>query len=406
MKKLLILAAVISLMTLMPLTTNKVHAQDAANVDVVLDETVTAADLGVSEPSSGFVGWLKNLGFNIQYGLTFNPVKKADMKLDHANQKLLEAEKYLTENSNDTQAQIKYEKALAKYEKTMTKVETLTDRFKDKSDTNERINQFMNRLTDNVMKHQTIIDKMKNNLAPERLQLIDKVNENTLKSFGEILKNIDTPERTPERIANAIENRTGSDFRYMKGMEFLNLLDENTRGDLKTVIQDSQERTTHRMFAAWENQDPEARTERFKEYMNGSSSDPLLQVESLNDIENYGLLPPYFKDALPAIKNDRIQRVENNINAFKNDEHRIKYLERVRLLEDPTSKTMLRNFEDKFNNPEVPGLPTRPDRIEYNIRSDIQNQNNADDGINQVQHDKDLRDNYKDRQQSGSNDTE
>lgn len=405
MKKLLILTVVLGVLVFVPQTI--VKAEATTNVDVILDETVTAADLEIPEPSSGLVGWVKNLAYNVQYGLTFNPVKKAEMKLDHASDNLLEAENYLAENPDSTKFQEKYEKALAKYDKTMTKVETLTERFKDKASTNSTVDHFLNKYTDTVMKHQIVIDKLKNNLEPEKLQLLDKVNENTIKSFGEILKNIDTLEKMPDRITNAIENKTGSDFRYMKGIEFLNLLDENISDDLKDVIQQSQDRTMEHMFTAWGNQDPEARTERFKEYVNGSSSDPLLQVEALNDIENYGLLPPDFKNALPAIKNDRIKRVEVMVNAFKNDEHRLRYLERVRVLEDPASKEMFRALENRYNNPNTPNLDTRPDRIEDNIRLDIQNQNNTDDGINQVQHDKDIVDNIQNRkQQSGSNDTE
>jgi len=401
MKKFLILTAFVGVLIFVPQTA--VKAQTTANADVTLDEIVTATDLGVPEPSSGLIGWLRNLAYNLQYGLTFNPVKKAEMKLDHASQNLLEAEKYLAENPEDTQFQQKYEKALAKYEKNMKKVETLTENFHDKANTSSTVSHFLDKYVDAISKHQTVIDKMKGNLEPEKLQLLEKINEETIKSFGEILTNSELPERIPERIANAVENRDGSDFRYMKGLELLSLIDENSRGDFKSIVQQAEELTTHRFYAAWENLDPEARTERFKEYLYGSSGDPLIQLEVLGQLEEAGNLPSGLNSLIQAAKTDKVQKIDDAINAFKNDEHRVKYLERVRQIEDPLTKPLLQNIENRYNNPETPGEPTRLDRAVDNVKDDIQQQGTTDSSVNPVQEDKDLRDAIRNRQGNNSN---
>jgi len=400
MKTLIITFTILGLLFAIPSLASKALAQE----NTTIEPTITAADLGVSEPATGFVGWLKNLGYNIQYGLTFNPVKKANMKLDQANQRLLEAQKFLLEHPDKTQAQIQYQQALAKYERTMQKVQTLTERFKDKSATNPKIDQFMNRFTDNVLKQQMIIDKMKNNLTPEKLQLLEKIDENTLKSMSEILKNVDEPARIPDRINNAINNLPGvmAEAKYLKGLEFLNLLDENSRGDLKTIIQSSADRTLSRLQAAWKNQDPEARTERFKEYLNGPG-DPILQLKVIDQVMNDPNTPVGLKSLIPAAKNDKVQKIEEATNALKNDEHRIRYLERIRQIEDPETKPLLQGIENRYNNPNVPSDQTRPERIQNNVKNDIQQQNSSDSAVNPVQEDKDLRDAYKNRLNNNAN---
>lgn len=390
MKKLIISLAIIGLIATLPMFSQKTLAQGTT---ATIEPTITAADLGVSEPASGFVGWFRNLVYNIQYGLTFNPVKKANMKLDQVNQRLLEAQKFLLENPDKQQAQIQYQQALAKYERTMQKVQTLTERFKDKSATNPKIDQFMNRFTDNVLKQQMIIDKMKNNLTPEKLQLLEKIDENTLKTMGEILKNVDDPARIPDRINNAINNLPGvmAEAKYLKGLEFLNLLDENSRGDLKTVIQSSADRTLTRLQAAWKNQDPEARTERFKEYLNGPG-DPILQLKVIDQVMNDPNTPVNLKTIIQAAKTDKVQKIEEAVNAFKNDEHRVRYLERVRQIEDPMTKPLLQGIENRYNNPTAPEDQTRLERAQENVKSDIQQQGTTDSATNSIQEDKDLRD--------------
>lgn len=349
MKTLIIIFTILGLLFAIPSLTSKALAQE----DTSAEPIITAADLGVSEPSTGFVGWLKNLGFNIQYGLTFNPVKKANMKLDQANQRLLEAQKFLEQNPDKTQAQIQYQQALAKYENAMQKVETLTERFKDKSATNPKIDQFMERFTDNVLKHQAIIDRMKNNVSGDKLAILQKIEDNTIKNFGEILNNIETPERFPERIANIIENWSGEDAgKYLKGVELLTWLNENTQGDLKKVIENGLDLSLRRLDGAWENWDPAARTERVKIYLNGASD--------------------------PTMKEKVLDLLENNVNV------------------DSNLQAIIQEKKDDLTQ-------TRLEKAQENVKSDIQNEATSDDNLNEVQKDKNIRDSAKNREQNKLN---
>lgn len=390
MKKIIFTLTVIGLVAALPIFIQKTIAQE----NPAIEPTITAIDLGVSEPATGFVGWLRNIGYNIQYGLTFNPVKKANMKLDAANQLLLEAQKFLEQNPDKTQAQIQYQQHLAKYEIAMQKVQTLTERFKDKSSNNPKIEQFMNRFTGDVVKQQIIMDKMKNNLSPEKLQLLGKIEENTLKSTGKILKNVDDPAKIPDRLNNAINNLPDvmAEAKYLKGLEFLNLLDENTGGDLKTVIQSSADRTMDHFREVWVNQDPETRTERFKNYLTGSNGDPLIQLEVLGQLEEAGNLPNGLTSIIQTAKANKVQKVEEAINALKNDEQRIKYLERAGQIEDPLTKPLLQGIKNRFNNLNLPGGLTRPERIQNNVKNDTQQQNSSDSSVNPKPADEDLRD--------------
>jgi hypothetical protein len=64
--------------------------------EINLDENIEAQDLGVKEPrilpGSPFY-FLKDFGRGIRSFFTFNPVKKAELRLRFANEKLIEAKK-------------------------------------------------------------------------------------------------------------------------------------------------------------------------------------------------------------------------------------------------------------------------------------------------------------------------
>jgi len=67
---------------------------------VDFDEDIEAEDLGVSDPTilpnSPFY-FLKNWGRGMRSFFTFNPVKKAELKLRFANERLIEAKKMVSE---------------------------------------------------------------------------------------------------------------------------------------------------------------------------------------------------------------------------------------------------------------------------------------------------------------------
>jgi len=66
----------------------------------------SAEELGVAEPSllpNNPFYFLKDIGREVQLFLTFNPIKKAELRMDFVNQKLAEAEK-VSENNPSNQA--------------------------------------------------------------------------------------------------------------------------------------------------------------------------------------------------------------------------------------------------------------------------------------------------------------
>ncbi|HLC64288.1 MAG TPA: DUF5667 domain-containing protein, partial [Patescibacteria group bacterium] len=137
-----------------------VMAQDNAIEDVAMDETVTAEDLEVAEPAVGLFGFFQNVKNTVQSALTFDPIKKAELKLKQANQALLKAQNYLENNPDNQKAQEKYEKYLEKYEQKMEQVKERIGQFKEKAEENPKIDALLDKLMDNAFKQQRLMDKV------------------------------------------------------------------------------------------------------------------------------------------------------------------------------------------------------------------------------------------------------
>ena len=350
-------------------------AQDATD-DATQDETITATDLGVSEPATGFFGFLKNISNGVQYALTFNPVKKAELKLEHANDALLRAQTALENNPDSIKAQEKYYKYLEKFEKKTAEIQEKVQTFKEKADTNPAIDNFLNRLTDNTLKQQRVMDHLSGFLDDDQRTKLQEKREETIKTFGEILKNLDDKDKLPERLDNIMGEQTGSELIHLKNMEMLGALKNQLPEDYVELIKDAEDKSLHRFNQAIQNTDSAERHNRLNTYFENSGSDPLSQVELLQTLEEAptslsGLQA--LKANIPAIKNDRIEKIDNMIEAFKNDEHKIMNLERIRNIEDPQTKTLLRQIENKYVNPEAPaGTPLKVDSLKESVRAGYQ----------------------------------
>lgn len=306
--------------------TNVAMAQD----DVTLDETVTAEDLGVLAPSSGIFGFLKNVGFGIKYALTFNPVKKAELKLNHASQALLAAATALENKPDDVKAKARYDSYLEKYEKRMDQLQQQVQNIKDKAPFNEKIETFMNKVYDSTFKQQRLMDHANSLISDEQRAKLMEARENSLKTLGEAIKNLDDVDKLPERLETALNMQDGSRLIHLKNLEVLHALESQVPDAAIKGIKNAEEQSIHRLNAALQNLEPEARIDRFHTYMDGSNSDPLVQLQALEALEDDPTTLHDIRGNIPALKNDKVERLNEVVDMLQDDPHNVRYIERVR----------------------------------------------------------------------------
>lgn len=171
--------------------------------------------------------FLKDAGREVQYLFAFDPVKKAELRLDFANQKLVEIKKLAELDQNNTKA---IDRAIKGYEKEVQKVKEATSVLKKDSPQSLKL---LDKITNQIFAHQQILD----NLAP----IVDKSKIETAqtKSAQDLTitsYNLASPENIKNVIANNIIKSDNAVPTQIKKIEIINKISQAAPDELKKEI--------------------------------------------------------------------------------------------------------------------------------------------------------------------------
>lgn len=195
-------------------------ATDTASQTTAQEETITAQDLGVNEPTllpdSKFY-FLKNWKNAIQSVFTFGQEKKAELNLKIASTKLLEAEKLAEKTSNP---QI-LEKATTLYNKQVEKINKNIDKFKGTATSSEAINKFLDKYTKQQILHTQILDKLEGKVPSSTMEKIKENREKHLEKFGQVMQKLEDKTKIQERLQTALDSLKNSALKEVKNVKIL-----------------------------------------------------------------------------------------------------------------------------------------------------------------------------------------
>jgi len=280
--------------------------------EVVADEDITASDLGVGEPrilpDSPFY-FVKNISRSLRSALTFDPVKKAELKLRFANEKLIEAKK-LTEKKKNPKV---VEKVLKDYQKDLEGIRSLTEKIRTKSNT-PAVDRFMEKLVDATLKHQVLFDRFDKEVPLDFADSIEKAKEKNLEEFSNVATRVLSPENLKEKLEKKIREGKGSDFRYFKHLEVLKgvkeMVPENAKGVIEEVIERNKEQLEQKLKTL-----PLEKKERFVEYIKTIGGDPIKHLEILDELEK-GEMPQEIREKMMEAKQRIIEKAGERFKAL------------------------------------------------------------------------------------------
>jgi len=151
------------------LTEEEVLAQDAEAEQLVeQDEDITASDLGVGDPTilpGNPLYVFKGISRGFRSLITFDPVKKAELKLKFANEKIIEAKKLEDQGADDD----RLKRALDNYGREVARVKDHIERLEDHEDTTG-VENIVKQAADSQIKHHKLLGRFLRNhtdIAPE-----------------------------------------------------------------------------------------------------------------------------------------------------------------------------------------------------------------------------------------------
>lgn len=276
-----------------------VLAQTDVMEAVNLDEDVQSEDLGISDPrllpDSPFY-FLKNWNRGIQDFFTFNPVKKAELKMKFANEKLMELKKIVLKTSDPEIIK----KATENYQQEVEKIKGRVEKIKEKAKDNPKVESFLDKFLDQQTLHQKLLQRLENQVPAEAFEKIKTARERHLERFQDVmLKLEDRKEEITKKLDETLEKQEGSEYKNFKNLEILLELEEKVPEEAKEAIRKAQENTLKRLQGDLEKMSPEDQ-EKFKEYLERISGEKEVQMEILENL----------KEELPEIKEKLIQARE------------------------------------------------------------------------------------------------
>src|SRR3989338_4834592 len=273
------------------LISEKVQAIEV-NEDVELDENIIADDLDISEqnvlPNNPFY-FFKRGWRGIQSAFIFNPVKKAELKLRFADERLIEAKK-MAEAVDSKKASDIISKAIENYEKEVKRVKEQMDKFEGIDV--ERVEKFVERFSDHQIKQQKLINRIEKKLtekevSPEIIEKIIEHKERAMEHFANGALSAVNPEVLREKLEKVIEEVSGSEFKHFKNLEILKSLEERVPEEARKSIIRAQENAKKSLnnFLS----DNKENSERFKNFIENSGGDALRKLKVIDelDIDNF-----------------------------------------------------------------------------------------------------------------------
>jgi len=251
---------------------------------VNLDEDVQPQDLGVSEPKvlpDNPFYFLKNWARGIQNVLTFNPLKKAELRMKFANEKLMEAKK-MVEKAKDPE---KIKKATENYQQEEEKVKEQVEKIKEKAAENPQVESFLDKFIHQQILHQKLLERLETQVPPQAFEKIKEAREAHLERFQEVmLKLEDRKEKITEKLDKILEEQKGSEFKEFKNLEVLKNLEEKVPEEAKEAIKQAEENALKRLQGDFEKMSPEDQ-EKFGEYLEKISGEKEKHLEIMENLK-------------------------------------------------------------------------------------------------------------------------
>lgn len=285
MKKILFLSIILAL-----LIGSVVLAQEAQNgttsaeQELEQDQEISANDLEVSDPlllPSSKLYFLKNWTRSIRNMFAFSSVKKAEVKLKTASEKLLELKKMIEKGKRPEELN----EAIENFENAIEELKDKVEEIKETASQNPDVAKFTDKFLQHQLLHQTILEKLEEQVPEEAFQKIEQARERHLERFGEVMEKLEEKNKLQERIENNLENMEGSPFKYFQQLLLLEKFEEKASSTLKQVLKQVREKHLERLRQRIEAMPDEMQNklEQYMERIRGSVESKLEIMRSLKE---------------------------------------------------------------------------------------------------------------------------
>lgn len=322
-----------------------VASEPAVSVEAQTDNQINSADLGATDssilPNNPLYGF-KRFGRSIQEVFTFNPIKKAELRLEHANQELADAHRLVEREADNSNAIKKATEAIQRFEEKVADIKDSTEQLKEQMEKGDkRADIFLDKVLNQQIKQQKFLEKIEelavgSVTVPEAEAVLDavaSVKQQIADHVGEVVSAAEIdPVRLTERFDRMLEQQSGSEFKDIRNLEVLKRLGDQVPRVAREAIQRAEANALNRFTRTFEQLPPTDRAERFERYARGMDGDETRYLEIFDRIKNLPNVPLEILQKMETAKDLAAQRFQTKLENFDekfDEEFRARAMERA-----------------------------------------------------------------------------
>jgi len=333
-------------------------APDAAAVpapailaEVTRDETITHEDLGTVPatvlPDSPF-HFFKRFGRGVQEAFTFDPVRDAELKLQHANQQLSECKQLIELKGIGNVDPGIIRGAIDDFRDKVDEVNDTASALKAaKAGQPETIDRLLNEVADKQLKHQKVLDVIAKAALQTKedatvtgtavgrrlegvLTTVDEAKADTITGLTDMLVAVeDSPQNIGVRITNVMDRQSGSEFKDLKNLEVLKTMQSVVPENVKGAIELARKNTMEKFEVRVKELPPVVRAEKLKLYVEQAASDETKLLALLNDIKASPTVPTDILSKLEEAKEIVARKFEKKLQTVEDPRVQQQILDRL-----------------------------------------------------------------------------
>ena len=348
-------------------------AADEAEKDINIEEKIKSdedfqpEDFGLQSvgllPTNPFY-FFKNTRRGVTSFFTFNPIKKAELNLQFAAEKLLEA-KTLAEREGVDAEDIR--NALNGFGQELGKVKTRMENVAEQAETGEA-EELSKKMMDSMIKYGKSITKLEKELPPEIFAALNDVKEKNAETFGAVFKLAES-QKISENLVKILDKQKGSEFKQFKNLEILKEIKNKAPAEAKDAIKIAENDSFLKLQNELENFDSGQKA-LFEDFVRETGGSELRHLEIINELE-VRPLSKELREAVIKAKEGTISRTEDRLiklpaaekdkffNPFRQGE--LKDMRVIKELENnvrpeifvsvaEVKNEVMKNFVNKFND--------------------------------------------------------
>jgi len=307
----------------------------AFSEEAMQDSDVSIEDMGANRatimPDSPFHVF-KRFGHAITEAVTFDPIAKMELKLEHANDGLAEAKQMIDEKGMENVNSSAVAKSIQRYQDKFSQVNNQVDAIKQRKQENpEQIDAFLNDFVGQQLKQQKVLDNMSKQAVEAKkkqkaegtesdakidavVASVEDTKETVINSFANVLAEVDDqPEELTARLSSVMDSQAGSDFKQLKNLEVLSAMQEKVPQVAKDAIEQARSNALKKFEVRLNTIPPAVRADKFTQYMEDATVDETRLLSLLDELKLSTGIPSDVLAKLEEAKEIAVRKFEEKL---------------------------------------------------------------------------------------------